>query len=96
MDVEGDSGNFKGGVFLFAGPDELRVEMRIVGVGFAGSNGRIGFRSDEADGWIVNASFAFVVVLLDGTLGGLGFGGLLRNVLMSVLGIVVVSLLRLS
>jgi len=34
VDVKGDGGDFERGVFFFAGPDELRVEMRIVGVGF--------------------------------------------------------------
>ena len=57
--------------------------MRIVLVGFVGGGGRIGLRSDEADGRIVDASFGFVVVLLDGAFGGLGFHGLLGTVLWS-------------
>jgi hypothetical protein len=65
VDVEGHGGDFEGGVFGFAGPDELRVEMRIVGIGFAGGDGRIGLGSDQADGRIVDASFGFVIVLLD-------------------------------
>ena len=40
--------------------------MRIVFVGFARGDGRIGLLSDEADRGIINARFAFVVVLLDG------------------------------
>ena len=67
VDVEGDGGNFEGGVFFFAGPDELRVEVGIIGVGLAGCDGRIGLGSDEADGRIVDAGFGFVVVLLDGS-----------------------------
>ena len=57
--------------------------MRIVGVGLARGDGWIGLRSDEADGRVVDARFGFVVVLLDGALGGLGFHGLLGTVLWS-------------
>lgn len=74
VDMERNGGNFKGGVFGFARPDELRVEMGIVSVGFAGSNGWIGLRSDEADRGIVDAGFGFVIVLLDGTFCGVLFG----------------------
>src|SRR5579862_1894716 len=57
VDVEGYGGNFEGSVLGFAGPDELRIEVRIVGVGFAGQDRRIGFRSDQADWGIVDAGF---------------------------------------
>ena len=30
VDVEGDGGDFKGGVLFFAGPDELGIEMGVV------------------------------------------------------------------
>ena len=54
-------------MFFFAGPDQLRIEVGIVGVGFARSDGRIGLGSHEADGRVVDAGFGFVVVLLDGS-----------------------------
>jgi len=30
VDVEGDGGDFEGGVFFLSGPDELGIEMRVV------------------------------------------------------------------
>ncbi|HEV1994093.1 MAG TPA: hypothetical protein VGR03_07175 [Candidatus Acidoferrum sp.] len=53
VDVEGNGGDFEGNVLFLAGPDELRVEVRIVFVGFVRSDGRIGFLSDEADGGLL-------------------------------------------
>ena len=52
--------------------------MWIVFVGFVRGSGRIGLRGDEADRGIVDASFAFVVVLFNrsfrwGALFGFGF-----------------------
>jgi hypothetical protein len=81
VDVEGDGGDVEGGVFFLAGPDELRVEVRIVGISFMCGSRRIGFWGDEADGRIVDASFAFVVVLLDGALGGFVVGRIFRSLL---------------
>jgi len=65
--------------------------MRIVFVGFARGDGRIGLLSNESDGWIVDASFAFVVVLLDwsfrcGALWGFRFRGVFGAGLVSVFG----------
>jgi len=80
VDMERDGGNFEGGVFFFSGPDQQRVEVRIVFVSFARSEWRIGFRRNESDRRVVDASFAFVVVLLDGSFVGNLFrfsGGLL-------------------
>jgi len=77
VDVEGNGGDFEGGVLFLSGPDELGIEMRVVFVGSVRRSGRVGLRSDEADGRIVDALFAFVVVLLDGAL--FGFGIVLDN-----------------
>jgi hypothetical protein len=46
---------------------ESRIEMGIVIVGLARSDGRIGALSDEADRRIVYPGFRFVIVLLDRT-----------------------------
>jgi len=47
---------------------------------------RIGFWGDKADGRIVDAGFAFVVVLLDRTFFGFGFRGVFRGGFVSVFG----------
>ena len=67
VDVERNGWDFEGGVFGFASPDESRIEMGIVIVGLARSDGRIGALSDEADRRIVYPGFRFVIVLLDRT-----------------------------
>ena len=33
MDMEGDGGDLKGGMLCLSGPDELRIEVRIVLIG---------------------------------------------------------------
>src|SRR5579862_9643546 len=72
-------------MFFLAGPDELRVEMRIVVeifprlyardgrdvvVGFVCGKRRVGFGRDQSYGRVVGALLVFVFVTLDGTLGG--------------------------
>ena len=74
---------FEGSVFGFTRPDELGIEMGIVFVGFARGDGRVGLRSDETDGRIVDAVLAFVVVLFDGTFVRRSRGMLRRLVLIS-------------
>jgi hypothetical protein len=51
-------------VLGFAGPHELRVEVRIVLISLAAGVG-VGIGCDEADGRIVHPLFVRVVVLLD-------------------------------
>ena len=47
--------------------------MRIVSVCLSRCDGRFSFRRDESDRRIVDTFFGFVVVLLDGTFGGVLF-----------------------
>jgi len=42
VDVEGDGGDFEGGVLFFSGPNELGIEMRIVIELLAGLDARNG------------------------------------------------------
>ena len=68
MDVQGYRGDLEGCVLRFVGPLQLRVEVRVVGVGLPACVA-IGIRRDEADGRVVEPLFAPVIVRDDGPLG---------------------------
>src|SRR5882724_10716459 len=65
VDVEGNGRDLERRMLFLSGPHQLWVEMRIVFVGPARCDRRIGLRSDQANGRIVCASFCFVVVLFN-------------------------------
>src|ERR1700675_1236076 len=68
VDMQRNGGHFEGGVFFFASPDELWIEVRIVLVDLARGYWWTGLWCYQPDGGIVDTSFLFVVVLFDGSL----------------------------
>jgi hypothetical protein len=64
-------------MFLFAGPNQLGIDMWIERIVFFGQNWGIGLLGNKTYGWIINAGFCFVIVLFDGAFrrGLLGFVG---------------------
>ena len=65
VDVERDGRDLEAGALGLAGPDELRVEVRIVRVRLACAASRVGLRRDQADGRVVDPLLVVVLVLLD-------------------------------
>lgn len=69
VDVERHRRNLKTGPFGFAGPDELRIEVGVVGVGFSGFFDGVGVGRDEADGRVIHPLFVGMRIRLDPFLG---------------------------
>lgn len=65
MHVQGDGGNGKGGVLRLSRPDELGIEMGIVGVAAAALL-PVGLGRDQAHGRVVEPLLVFVLVGFDG------------------------------
>ena len=84
MHMQRHRGHLEGGVLGLPRPLQLRVEVRVVGVGLP-SRVPVGLRRDEADGRVVESIFVPVIVGLDGPLGlvvGFSFWhGMLRMVI---------------
>jgi hypothetical protein len=72
VDVEGNGGDFEGGVLGFAGPDKLGVEVGVVGVGFLADIG-VSSRGNQTDGRVIEALLGGVFV---GSNAGCRRGGL--------------------
>ena len=69
VDVQGDGGRLKGGVLGLARPDQLRVEVWVVGVGLPRPRVRIRVGRHQASGRVVDALFVAVLVGFDGAFG---------------------------
>jgi len=66
VDVERDGRYLKGGVLGLAGPLQLRVQVRVVGVGLFRPRVRVRLRRHQAHGRVVHPLLVGVLVGLDG------------------------------
>ena len=65
VNVQRDGGNLKAGALGFTRPNQRRVQVRIVSIGLLPLD-RIALGVHEADGRVIDALLALVIVLLDG------------------------------